>query len=88
VAVGALASRAITRTFGLGAAVLVSGGVLTLVLGLHGSPLWWLVPPVMAVTRQGTAGFEPVRVALISAGTLAWTAVAAVVYARIRRVRT
>ena len=87
VALGALASRAVTRTFGLGATVLVAGAVLTLVLGLHGSPLWWAVPPMMAVTRQGTAGFEPVPVILVSAETAVWTAVAALGYHRIRRAR-
>src|SRR5690349_6091544 len=43
VVLGAWASRAVTSTFGAGAMVLVAGGVLTIVLGLPHSPLWWVV---------------------------------------------
>ncbi|MFD0593298.1 hypothetical protein ACFQZ4_12685 [Catellatospora coxensis] len=38
VALGALASRAVVRTAGMGVAVLVTGSVLAVVLGLQGSP--------------------------------------------------
>jgi hypothetical protein len=87
VLLGALASRAVTRSFGLGAMVLVGGAVLTLVLGLRGSPLWWAAPPLMSITRLTVRGFVPEGVALISVQALAWTAVALAAYATVRRVR-
>jgi hypothetical protein len=87
VLLGALASRAVTRSFGVGAMVLVGGAVLTLVLGMRGSPLWWVAPPLMSITRLTVGGFVPAGVALISIQALAWTAVALVAYATVRRVR-
>ncbi|MGC9666601.1 hypothetical protein ACNTMW_08600 [Planosporangium sp. 12N6] len=87
VALGALASRAVTATFGLGAMVLGGGMVVSLVFGLRGSPLWWLVPPVMSTTRLAAHGFAPSGVATITVHVLVWTALALAGYARIRRVR-
>jgi len=87
VLLGALASRAVTRSFGLGATVLVGGAVLTLVLGMRGSPLWWVAPPLMSITRLTVQGFVPSGVALISIQALMWTAVALAGYALVRRVR-
>jgi hypothetical protein len=87
VLLGAWASRAVTRTFGVGAMVLVGGGVLTLVLGLNGSPLWWTVPPLLSITRTTTHGFAPAGVALVTLHALLWTVVALAGYARVRRVR-
>jgi hypothetical protein len=87
VALGALASRAVTRTFGNGSMVLVGGSVLTLVLGLRGSPVWWAVPPLMSTTRLTTHGFVPSGVAAVTAHALIWTAVTVVGYHRVRRVR-
>jgi hypothetical protein len=87
VALGALASRAVTRSFGLGAMVLVAGAVLTLVLGLRGSPIWWLAPPMMSVTRLTAQGFVPVGVLTVTGHAALWTAVAVLAYGQIRRVR-
>jgi hypothetical protein len=87
VALGALASRAVTRTVGTGMTILAGGAVLSLVLGLRDSPIWWLVPPLMSATRLAARGFVPSRVAAISLHALLWTAVAVVGYAIIRRVR-
>jgi hypothetical protein len=87
VLLGAWASRAITRTFGLGAIVLVGGAVLTLVLGLTGSPLWWVAPPMLSITRTTTHGLVPAGVALVTLHALMWTVVALAGYGRVRRVR-
>src|SRR3954447_21255909 len=51
VALGALASRAVTGKIRTGVTVLVVGSVLVVVLGLRGSIAPWLVPPVMAMAR-------------------------------------
>jgi hypothetical protein len=59
VAVGALASRAVTRTVRNGVVVLVAGVVLVLVLGLSGSVAPWLVPPVLATARALSAEQVP-----------------------------
>jgi hypothetical protein len=88
VVLGALASRAVTRSFGLGAMVLVAGAVLSLVLGVHGSPVWWIVPPVMSVTRLAAHGFVVSGVAAITIHALAWTTFAVAGYARVRRFRS
>jgi hypothetical protein len=87
VALGALASRAVTRTFGFGVAALVTGAVLSLVLGLRGSPMWWLVPPMMSITRRSADGFAMAGVATLSLQAALWTTAAVIGYARIRRVR-
>lgn len=87
VALGAWASRAVTRSFGTGAMVLVGGAVLTIVLGLRGSPLWWAAPPMMPVTRQSTHGFVLSGVAEISAEALVWTAVVLAAYSWVRKTR-
>jgi hypothetical protein len=88
VALGALASRAVTRSFGAGTMVLVTGAVLSIVLGLKGSPVWWLGPPLMPAARLGTLGFLPGRVVALTADGVLWTAVVGAVYLRIRRARS
>lgn len=87
VALGAWASRAVTRSFGTGAMVLVGGAVLTIVLGLHGSPLWWAAPPMMPMTRLVTHGFVLSGVAEISAEALVWTVVVLAAYSWVRKTR-
>ena len=87
VVLGALASRAVTRTIGMGVMVLVGGAVLMVVLGLRGSPLWWVAPPLMAITRLTVRGFVPTGVVLVSLHALVWTVVALAGYAQVRRVR-
>nr|WP_205862574.1 hypothetical protein [Planosporangium thailandense] len=87
VALGGLASRAVTRAFGTGAVVLVCGVVVTLVLGLRGSPVWWLAPPALPVTRLAVRGFVLAEVAKLTAHAAVWTAAAVVGYSRVRRWR-
>ena len=89
-ALGAVASRSVTRRIALGVTVLVTGSLLAVVLGLSGSWLPWAVPPVMATARALT------RVPLPGAGTfgllvgwaLAWSAVVLGGYAWLRRDRS
>jgi hypothetical protein len=87
VALGALASRAVTRRATYGALVLSTGVVATIVLGLRGSAAPWLVPPVMAAAR---AAHEPDAAGLVTVTghALAWTAAAVAAYAWLRRSRT
>ncbi|MEU7616706.1 hypothetical protein AB0M91_17550 [Micromonospora rifamycinica] len=84
-AVGALASRALTRSAGYGVAVLAVGVVGTLVLGLRGSVAPWLAPPVLA-TARALAGPLPVDTALfLSGAAVGWTGLALAGYAWRRR---
>jgi hypothetical protein len=85
VALGALASRAATRTSGRGVAVLVSGAVLAVVLGMTGSPVPWLAPPLMATARLATQGASGSQVGVLTGWALLWTAVAIALYVRLRR---
>ncbi|GAA3335413.1 hypothetical protein GCM10020358_03600 [Amorphoplanes nipponensis] len=90
VALGAVASRAVTRTVRNGVAVLVSGAVLTIVLGLSGSVAPWLAPPVMATARALAAEELPPagRFWLLASWTALWCAVVVGGYARLRRRRS
>jgi hypothetical protein len=87
---GALASRAVTRTVRNGLTVLVVGAVLAVVLGLKGSIAPWLVPPVMATARALTAEPFPAGVTfvLLTAWAAAWCAVALGGYLWLRRRRS
>ncbi|WP_341477529.1 hypothetical protein [Micromonospora globispora] len=87
VALGALASRAVTRSAGYGVAVLAVGAVGALVLGLSGSVAPWLVPPVMATARALTGSLAVSAGLLLTAWALVWAAVALAGYAWRRRVR-
>ena len=90
VALGALASRAVTRSVRNGIAVLVVGAVLVIVLGLKSSFAPWLVPPVMATARALTAEELPSagRFWLLAAWAAGWCAVVLGGYARLRRSRS
>jgi hypothetical protein len=90
VALGALASRAVTGTVRTGVAVLVVAAVLVVVLGLQGSWVPWLVPPVMATARAlNDPGTPPAgTLTLLIAWALLWSAVAFTGYARLRRARS
>jgi hypothetical protein len=84
VALGALASRVITRSAGYGVAVLTLGAVGALVLGLSGSVAPWLAPPLLS-TARALVGPLPGSTALLLTGwALAWAAVALTGYARLR----
>jgi hypothetical protein len=86
---GALSSRAVTRSVRNGVSILVVGAVLAIVLGLKGSIAPWLVPPVMATARALTA--VPLPSAgefwLIIAWSAAWCAATLTGYAWLRRRR-
>nr|WP_204342995.1 hypothetical protein [Micromonospora terminaliae] len=87
VALGALASRAITRSAGYGVAVLTLGAVTALVLGLSGSVAPWLVPPVLPTARALAGPLAASTGLLLTAWALAWAAVALTGYAWGRRSR-
>ncbi|MFF0656048.1 MULTISPECIES: hypothetical protein [Micromonospora] len=87
VALGALASRAVTRSAGYGVAVLVTGAVGVVVLGLSGSVAPWVVPPVMATARAVTGPVAAGSGLLLTGWAVAWTAVALAGYAWARRTR-
>jgi hypothetical protein len=90
VGLGALASRAVTRSIRNGVAVLVSGSVLVVVLGLSGSIAPWLVPPVMATARALSRSVLPSATVFVQLGAwaVAWCAVALCAYAGLRRSRS
>jgi hypothetical protein len=95
VALGALASRAVTRTVRTGVAVLVTAAVLVVVLGLKGSWAPWLVPPVMATARALNGRGQPPHgtptagtLILLVTWALLWTAAAFGGYAALRRSRS
>lgn len=89
-ALGALASRAVTGGTRTGVAVLAVAAVLVVVLGLKGSWAPWLVPPVMATARALNDANPPpgARIVLLCGWALAWCAVAFAGYARLRRGRS
>ena len=89
VALGALASRAVTRTVRNGVVVLVTGAVLAIVLGLSESVAPWLAPPMMAMARALTADELPPagRFWLLVGWTVLWCGVVLGGYGRLRRSR-
>jgi hypothetical protein len=90
VALGALASRAVTRSVRTGVAVLVTAAVLVVVLGLKGSWAPWLVPPVMATARAlNDPGTPPAgTLTVLVAWAVLWTSAALTGYAALRRTRS
>jgi hypothetical protein len=88
VGLGALSSRAVTRSPLYGIAVLVTGAVLAIVLGLNGSVAPWLAPPLMAAARHLADQPGSAPIATLTAQTLIWTAVVVTIYARFRRTRS
>ena len=87
VALGALASRAVTRQTARGLMVLVGGAVFSVVFGLKSFPVPWVVPPVMAAARDTVAAAHLPAIALTTAWGLAWTLIFVIGYARLRRTR-
>ncbi|MGR6322209.1 hypothetical protein Q2K19_14615 [Micromonospora soli] len=87
VAVGALASRAVTRSAGYGVAVLALGAVGALVLGLSGSVAPWLVPPLLPTARALAEHLAVVTGLLLTAWASAWAVLALAGYAWARRNR-
>ncbi|MEU4621726.1 hypothetical protein AB0G04_17330 [Actinoplanes sp. NPDC023801] len=89
-ALGAVAARSVTRRVLPGVAVLVSGSILAIVLGLSGSIAPWLVPPVMATARALGGRVAPTTgtLVLLTGWTLLWAGVVLAGYARLRRGRS
>jgi hypothetical protein len=90
VALGALASRAVTRSVLTGVTVLVTGSIMAIVFGLQESVAPWLVPPVMAVARtlSQAHGLAPASTfVLLAVRAVLWSAVTFAGYARLRRTR-
>jgi hypothetical protein len=89
VAVGALASRAVTGSVRLGVTVLVVSAVLVVVLGLSNSFAPWLVPPVMATARALNDSVAPPAGTLVGlmAWAVVWCAAAFAGYGWLRRAR-
>lgn len=87
VALGALASRATTRSAGYGVAVLATGVVGAIVLGLKNSVAPWLAPPMMAAARATTRGADVTTVTLLSVHAVGWAAVVLAGYVWLRRRR-
>jgi hypothetical protein len=90
IAVGALASRAVTGSVRLGVTVLVVAAVLVVVLGLSGSFAPWLVPPVMATARALNDPRVPpaAQLALLTGWATLWCAAAFAGYGWLRRARS
>jgi hypothetical protein len=90
IAVGALASRAVTGSIRLGVTVLVVSAVLVVVLGLSGSIAPWLVPPVMATARALNGKYLPTadRLAFLTGWAALWCAAAFTGYGWLRRARS
>ncbi|MEG3634120.1 hypothetical protein [Micromonospora palythoicola] len=84
VALGALASRVVTRSAGYGVTVLTVGTVGVLVLGLSGSVAPWLAPPLLPTARALVGPLPGSTALLLTVWALAWAAVALTGYARAR----
>jgi hypothetical protein len=84
---GAWSSRVIVGTPGRAVAVLGAGVVLAIVLGLRGSPVPWLAPPLMSITRRLTSGISVAELVALSCWALVWAAAALSGYGWLRRSR-
>jgi len=87
VGLGALASRAVTTTFGRGAAVLVGGAVAVLVAQTRGSSIGWIAPPLISVAHVTANGSPGRTVALLTVDGLVWAGLALAAYGWLRRTR-
>jgi hypothetical protein len=89
-ALGALASRAVTGSVRNGVGVLVVAAVLVVVLGLKNSFAPWLVPPVMATARALNDAVAPPAgtLWLLVAWAVLWCATAFAGYGWLRRARS
>ncbi|GIH12243.1 hypothetical protein [Rugosimonospora africana] len=86
-AVGAWSSRVIATTAGRATAVLVGGAVLGLVLGLSGSPVPWLAPPLMGAARALANGIGAGALGGFTGWALVWSALVLAGYGWLRRTR-
>jgi hypothetical protein len=88
VALGAWASRAVSRSAGRAVCVLAGGTVAALVLGLRSSPVPWLAPPLAETARMSSQGLTVGGVFGLTVWAAVWAAVVLAGYwwARVRRV--
>jgi hypothetical protein len=84
VALGGLASRAVSRTRAIGVTVLVTGTVLSILFGLSSSPVALAAPPLMAAARAAANGASVASVWWLSVWAAAWAAIAMAIYWRFR----
>jgi len=84
---GAMASRAISRSNGIAVTVLAGGAIATVLLGLKASPIPWLAPPMMAVARFGAGELSLAGGLGLSVWAVVWCAVALAGYVLLRRNR-
>jgi hypothetical protein len=87
VALGALASRAVSQNTARGLLILLCGGICAVVLGLKSSPIPWVVPPVMAAARDTVNGADAGHLALATGWGLVWAGVVLALYRYLRRDR-
>jgi len=87
VAIGAWSSRVISGAAGRATAVLTSALVLAYVIGLRGSPVPWLAPPLVSTARSLDAGASFAAVSGLTVWALVWGAVAIAGYGWLRRSR-
>lgn len=89
VAMGALASRSVTREIRYGVLALVSGAVGAIVLGLKSSVAPWLAPPLMG-TARALSGSSPgsLTVLALTGHAVLWSAVALAGFGWLRRTRS
>jgi hypothetical protein len=87
VAIGAIASRPITRTRGWGVTVLVGATVLVLVLGVADVPgIRWLAPQLVGAMRAARRG-DVIDSALITLHAIVWSALLLLGYFGLRNRR-
>jgi hypothetical protein len=84
IAVGAYASRAVTRARGWGVSMLVGASVMVLVLGLNGAgPLRWLVPQIVGAIKAGNDG-DLLTGLVITVHAIVWSALFLAAYLVLR----
>ncbi|WP_426508132.1 hypothetical protein ACPPVO_57230 [Dactylosporangium sp. McL0621] len=84
VALGGLASRAVTVQAARGLTVLVAGVVFAIVFGLKSFPVPWLAPPVMTTARDTIGAAHLPALIVTTLWAVAWSAVSVLAYGRIR----
>jgi hypothetical protein len=84
---GALASRAVTRSAGVGAMTLVGGWICVVVAGLPRSPVRWLAPPLIDITKAARGSLRLNTVAGLTAWALIWALAIGAGYVALRRQR-
>jgi hypothetical protein len=84
IALGAWSSRAVTHTRALTVVGLVAGSLFAILLGVSGSPVPFLAPPLMATARAANEGVTFVGGALLTVWALVWATAMLAGYWRVR----